>query len=106
LATSTTADSTQLTWALELKVTAAPVAGAPELSTSFKMTASCAPEPRVKHDEVTVRLLAALAALGVHAQAALELEQLQARHALPPLQSRGVPPVHAPAPLHVCPTVQ
>jgi hypothetical protein len=88
------------------KVTVAPVAGAPELSTSLRITARRAPLPAVRHDDVTVRPLAALTDRVLHEQAALVLEQVQTRQALPPVQSRGEPPVHEPEPLHVCPTVQ
>ena len=69
------------------------------------MATSFAPEPAVRQLAETVRPEAALAARGLQLhEPAPAFELLQARQALPPVQSRGAPPVQAPA-LHICPTV-
>jgi hypothetical protein len=44
--------------------------------------------------------------LDEHEHEELALEQLQVKQALPPVQSRGVPPVQAPLPSQVWPMLQ
>ena len=102
-ATSTTAGSTHVAAGFDgVNVTVRPVSGTPALSTSRTTIASRAPVFAVMQLDVANTALAGLTVreLQLH-EPAPALLHVHDKQALPPVQSRGMPPTHAPEPLQV-----